>query len=138
MFQTHAVQNHPRSKVFFSLIPSVQIDKIEEHIFYCCPECSYKTEKKETFQSHAVEKHPESLVLFVKDSDDDTKSSKFCLFVHILPSSFKLLSLKKRQKNVCSSRNRTMGNHAANCRLISVSNGKSVIGRLCGGTRPMQ
>ena len=71
---------HYTKILFILLIASVQINKIEDHIYYCCPECSYKTDKEENFHTHALEKHPESLVLFVKNSDDDTKISKFLLF----------------------------------------------------------
>ena len=74
-FQTHAVQNHPRSKVFFCQMPASQNYKIEDHVFYCCPECEFKSEKENTFKMHALENHPHSLSLFIKDSDS-TKSSK--------------------------------------------------------------
>ena len=86
MFQTHAIQNHPRSKVFFSQIPSQKvgnqqkIHKSEDHIFYCCPECSFKSNQT-AFKIHALEKHPDSLALFMKDSDNG-KSSKFVFSFH--------------------------------------------------------
>ena len=56
-------------------MPASQNYKIEEHVFYCCPECEFKSEKENTFKMHALENHPHSLSLFIKDSDS-TKSSK--------------------------------------------------------------
>ena len=71
---------HCTKFLFLFSTASAQIDRIEDHIYYCCPECSYKTDKEETFKTHALEKHPESLVLFVKNSDDDSKIGKFFTF----------------------------------------------------------
>ena len=33
---------------------------LEDYIFYCCPECSYKTKINDTFLEHAFVKHPKS------------------------------------------------------------------------------
>lgn len=41
------------------------------NVFYCCPECAYKSKDVNLFQIHALENHPMSVPLFM---DDDTNN----------------------------------------------------------------
>ena len=73
--QAHAVQNHPRSRAFFNAMqyqPQAK-KEISEDLFYCCPECDFKTAEPNKFQIHALEKHPQSLAFF---SGEDEKPGK--------------------------------------------------------------
>ena len=70
-FQSHAVENHPKSKVFFSE-KQRETQEIEANLFYCCPECIYKSEDVNMFQIHALENHPStSLAFFSRDDSND-------------------------------------------------------------------
>ena len=71
-FQSHAIENHPKSKVFFSSNQR-ETQKTGNNLFYCCPECVYKSEDVSAFQIHALEKHPStSMAFFSKhDTEDD-------------------------------------------------------------------
>ena len=73
LFQAHAVQNHPRSRAFFSAIqyhePQAK-KEISEDLYYCCPECDFKTAEPNKFQIHALQKHPLSLAFFTGDQPD--------------------------------------------------------------------
>ena len=40
--------------------PWSSISKIEEFLYFCCPECEEKNQSKELFIKHALEKHPNS------------------------------------------------------------------------------
>ena len=73
-FQAHAVQNHPRSRVFFNR-EQPQKKEIEADLYYCCPECSFKTPEPNKFQIHALQKHPQSLAFFTGDSDNTMNKS---------------------------------------------------------------
>ena len=56
-FQTHAVQNHPDSRVFF--IPKeVNDSTAKNNIYYCCPECDFKSKDVSMFQIHVLKEHP--------------------------------------------------------------------------------
>ena len=49
------------------------IEKLEELLFYCCPECNEKEKSKEAFLDHATTKHPnakERLEKFFQDEDN--------------------------------------------------------------------
>ena len=46
-FQKHAIENHPKSKVFFSAEQKESSQNTiasneQSNLFYCCPECSYR------------------------------------------------------------------------------------------------
>ena len=73
-FQTHALQNHPKSKIFFKSVQSNLQNNAESSLFYCCPECDYKCKDVNTFQIHALEGHPSSLSFFTKDNLQDKES----------------------------------------------------------------
>ena len=82
-FQSHAIQNHPRSRIFFNnstpLLSEASKDLppgIDAKIFFCCPECSFKSQKENVFQIHALEKHPQSLYFFMGDTEE-MKSGRF-------------------------------------------------------------
>ena len=77
-FQSHAIQNHPRSRIFFNSPPlsSEDLPGIDAQIFFCCPECSFKSQKENVFQIHALEKHPQSLYFFMGDLEEK-KSGMF-------------------------------------------------------------
>ena len=78
-FYSHAIQNHPKSRIFFQpdSLQEIQIDPL----FYCCPECNFRTKDVNMFQIHALENHPTSLTFFAGERSDD-KSSK-CIFPKI-------------------------------------------------------
>ena len=55
-FESHAVQNHPKSKAFFGNCAVTVQTKTEESItdlLYCCSQCTYKTEDSNLFQIHS-------------------------------------------------------------------------------------
>ena len=66
-FQSHAVDNHPKSKVFFS---SRETQEPRTNLFYCCPECIYKSEDVNMFQIHALENHPSTSLAFFSRDDN--------------------------------------------------------------------
>ena len=70
-FQTHALQNHPKSKKFFKY---EETDKIDANLHYCCPECTYRSKNMNNFQIHALENHPLCLVFFNQESDNNESS----------------------------------------------------------------
>ena len=73
-FQSHAVENHPKSKVFFSATEK-ETQEIGTNLFYCCPECIYKSEDVNMFQIHALENHPStSLAFFSRDDSNDAQN----------------------------------------------------------------
>ena len=87
-FKAHAIENHPMSYVLFgdqniqqnnipnvpnipnttisdSNIPLIKSEPNDGTIlFYCCPECDYKSEDVSMFQIHALERHPDSMTFF--------------------------------------------------------------------------
>ena len=67
------MQNHPRSRAFFSAIqyhePQAK-KEISEDLYYCCPECDFKTAEPNKFQIHALQKHPLSLAFFTGDQEE--------------------------------------------------------------------
>ena len=74
-FQSHAIENHPKSKVFFSS-KQRETQKTGNNLFYCCPECTYKSEDVSMFQIHALEKHPStSMAFFSKHDTDDNENT---------------------------------------------------------------
>ena len=78
-FESHAVQNHPKSKVFFKHVPT-EVKESKEKIFYCCPECNFKSKDVNIFQIHALKEHPiTSLAFFTKDNPEDKPSKSFFL-----------------------------------------------------------
>ena len=74
-FQSHAIQNHPKSEAFFKPESTIE-SEVEVHVFYCCPECDYKSKDVNVFQIHALEKHPTSLSFFTREETHDS-SRKF-------------------------------------------------------------
>ena len=68
-FQAHAVQNHPRSRTFFNREQPGK-KEIGEDLYYCCPECDFKSQEPNKFQIHALQKHPQSLAFFTGDQQD--------------------------------------------------------------------
>ena len=48
-----------------------QVENIQTFVFLNCPECEFKTKKKNCFQEHAVKSHPSSVVLFKNLSEKD-------------------------------------------------------------------
>ena len=68
-FQSHAVENHPKSKVFFSA-KQRETQEIGINLFYCCPECIYKSEDVNMFQIHALENHPSTSLAFFSRDDN--------------------------------------------------------------------
>ena len=34
------------------------VDKLEEFLYFCCPECDEKSQTKDSFLQHALFKHP--------------------------------------------------------------------------------
>ena len=74
-FQSHAIQNHPKSEAFFKPESTIE-SEVEVHVFYCCPECDYKSKDVNVFQIHALEKHPTSLSFFTREETHNS-SSKF-------------------------------------------------------------
>ena len=66
-FQLHAVDNHPKSKVFFS---SRETQEPGTNLFYCCPECIFKSEDVNMFQIHALENHPSTSLAFFSRDDN--------------------------------------------------------------------
>ena len=44
----------------FTSNPWTSISKIEEFLYFCCPECEEKNQSRELFIKHALEKHPNS------------------------------------------------------------------------------
>ena len=74
-FQSHAIENHPKSKVFFSS-KQRETQKTGNNLFYCCPECVYKSEDVSMFQIHALENHPStSMAFFSKHDTDDNENT---------------------------------------------------------------
>ena len=68
------MQNHPRSRAFFNAMQYVQPQakkEISEDLYYCCPECDFKTSEPNKFQIHALQKHPLSLAFFTGDQDPE-------------------------------------------------------------------
>ena len=45
---------------FSSSNPWTSISKIEELLYFCCPECEEKNQSREIFIKHALDKHPNS------------------------------------------------------------------------------
>ena len=74
-FQSHAIQNHPKSRTLFQPEPVEKLNESNVNLHYCCPECGYRSEDVNMFQIHALENHPRSLPFFTDDSPND-KSSK--------------------------------------------------------------
>ena len=70
-FQTHALQNHPKSKTFFKY---EEADEIDANLHYCCPECTYRSKNINMFQIHALENHPLCLVFFNQENDNNESS----------------------------------------------------------------
>ena len=78
-FENHAAQNHPKSKAFFgNCVLTVWNEKnvkakTEEEsntdLFFCCPQCPYKSEDSNLFQIHALEEHPASQQFFTRDTN---------------------------------------------------------------------
>ena len=81
-FQSHAIQNHPKSEAFFKPESTIE-PEVEGHVFYCCPECDYKSKDVNVFQIHALEKHPTSLSFFTREETHDS-SRKFLAFNPLL------------------------------------------------------
>ena len=42
------------------------VDTLEEFLYYCCPECKERIQRKEDFIKHALEEHPKSKVSVTK------------------------------------------------------------------------
>jgi hypothetical protein len=74
-FQTHAVETHLNSKVFFNS-EQREARELVISLFYYCPECVYKSEDLSEFQLHALENHPASLTFFSRD-DSQSKNNFF-------------------------------------------------------------
>ena len=73
-FQTHALQNHPKSKTFFKYKqPKAELDI---NLKYCCPECTFRSTDMNKFQIHALENHPSSLIFFSQEHGTDKSSKK--------------------------------------------------------------
>ena len=47
------------------------VDNVKKFLFLNCPECEFKTKKKNRFHDHAVEIHPSSVLLFNKINEND-------------------------------------------------------------------
>ena len=75
-FQSHAIQNHPKSKTFFEPDQKILAQETDVNIYFCCPECSFRNKDVNMFQLHALENHPISLDFFMENNTND-KSSKF-------------------------------------------------------------
>ena len=52
------------------------VGSIQSFIFLNCPECDFKTRKKDYFQNHARHKHPLSKVLFEQSIKKDLPDFK--------------------------------------------------------------
>ena len=68
---------------FSSSNPWTSISKIEEFLYFCCPECEEKNQSREIFIKHALDKHPNSkeciALINVKEEkheDDDEGNCK--------------------------------------------------------------
>ena len=77
-FQSHAIENHPKSKVFFRS-KQRETQKTGSNLFYCCPECVYKSEDVNQFQIHALEKHPSTSMAFFSKHDSGKSLSEALL-----------------------------------------------------------
>merc|ERR1712029_392720 len=72
------VPNIPNTTISDSNIPLIKSEPNDGTIlFYCCPECDYKSEDVSMFQIHALERHPDSMTFFSRDGngyqDNDEK-----------------------------------------------------------------
>ena len=72
------MQNHPKSKAFFKH-DQTEVQEIQSSLFYCCPECSYKSKDVNQFQIHALEKHPQSMSFFTRENINENQGKyRFC------------------------------------------------------------
>ena len=67
-FQSHALQNHPKSKIFFKPKEILPSEEKNLNFCYCCPECTYKSENLNLFQIHALQNHPLSVSFFMREN----------------------------------------------------------------------
>lgn len=47
------------------------VENISAFLYYCCPECTFRSAKNEAFENHATSNHPLSLSFFKAKSDED-------------------------------------------------------------------
>ena len=64
-------QSRVEEKVDLEETLETQEKEKDLNVFYCCPECAYKSKDVNLFQIHALENHPLSMPLFM---DDDTNN----------------------------------------------------------------
>ena len=43
------------------------VENVQSFLYLNCPECSYRTKKKDSFQEHALQNHPLSCSFFEED-----------------------------------------------------------------------
>ena len=75
-FQSHALKNHPRSKILFKPEQTQKSHESYMNLCYCCPECVYKSEDVNLFQIHALQNHPRSFSFFTDESCNREDESK--------------------------------------------------------------
>ena len=54
-----------------------QVGNVQTFLFLNCPECEFKTKKKNCFQDHAVKSHPSSVMLFNNLNKKDSLKLEF-------------------------------------------------------------